>query len=73
MGIGFNWDANDYLAILLFSWTFKIEASNGALFLLNLQVIPAFEEAVSGMALGGIRRCCIFFLKYIAYLDYAIF
>ncbi|XP_059633408.1 peptidyl-prolyl cis-trans isomerase FKBP19, chloroplastic isoform X2 [Cornus florida] len=23
------------------------------------EVIPAFEEAVSGMALGGIRRCCI--------------
>lgn len=26
---------------------------------LNVQVIPAFEEAVSGMALGGVRRCCV--------------
>lgn len=26
----------------------------------NDQVIPAFEEAVSGMALGGIRRCTAF-------------
>ena len=26
---------------------------------LNLQVIPAFEEAITGMSLGGVRRCCI--------------
>ncbi|XP_021680484.2 peptidyl-prolyl cis-trans isomerase FKBP19, chloroplastic isoform X2 [Hevea brasiliensis] len=25
------------------------------------EVIPAFEEAVSGMALGGVRRCCNWF------------
>ena len=34
----------------------------GAWFL-NGQVIPAFEEAVSGMSLGGIRRCCICLLQ----------
>lgn len=28
---------------------------------LSIQVIPAFEEAVSGMAPGGIRRCCVCF------------
>jgi FKBP-type peptidyl-prolyl cis-trans isomerase len=28
---------------------------------LSIQVIPAFEEAVSGMALGGIRRCRVCF------------
>jgi len=34
-------------------------------YLLNVQVIPAFEEAVSGMALGGIRRCCIYIARNI--------
>jgi len=30
--------------------------------ILVFQVIPAFEEAVSGMALGGIRRFNIFLI-----------
>lgn len=32
---------------------------NLGVWFLNGQVIPAFEEAVSGMSPGGIRRCCI--------------
>lgn len=73
--LGSSWDAIIYQVIVIvpywlydslvfslaYCWTLKIEASNGALLLLNLQVIPAFEEAVSGMTLGGIRRCCICF------------
>lgn len=31
--------------------------------ILVFQVIPAFEEAVSGMALGGIRRFSIFLIS----------
>lgn len=41
-----------------------MEASHGMQIVLHyVQVIPAFEEAIAGMALGGIRRCCICLLS----------
>lgn len=53
----------------------EFEASNFALLLSTVQVIAAFEEAVSGMALGGIRRCCIWFseIALATLLGYDIF
>ncbi|KAL8534988.1 hypothetical protein ACS0TY_010855 [Phlomoides rotata] len=45
--------------------SFEGDDKNFYKFRLGLQeVIPAFEEAVSGMALGGIRRCCIFLYSH---------
>lgn len=40
-----------------------MEGSHGTTIVWNVQVIPAIEEAIGGMALGGIRRCCISLLE----------
>lgn len=68
--LGFKWRVVDNLVVIsipmhnkvhLFLCLYSKETFNGATLFVNVQVIPAFEEAVSGMALGGVRRCCIGF------------